>query len=46
MRQQYQNFNNMEDWKKDKMVEDIGLKGISLDIDKKEEEEEEEEEEI
>jgi hypothetical protein len=42
---QYQNFNKMEDWKKDKMVGDIDLKGISLDIDKKEEEEEEEEEE-
>ena len=42
MQQQYQNFNNMEDWKKDKMVEDIDLKGISIDIDDEEEEIEEE----
>tara|TARA_R100001086_G_scaffold244356_1_gene174058 strand:- start:584 stop:691 length:108 start_codon:yes stop_codon:yes gene_type:complete len=34
----------MEDWKKDKMVEDIDLKGIPIDIDNEEEEEEIEEE--
>jgi len=31
----------MEDWKKDKMVEDIDLKGIPIDIDDDEEIEEE-----